>query len=109
MRRRGSGAASWAGRLRSDRVIWVRTPAGHSAEMPTFVPWSSLRNVSVSPSTPYFDVEYMALRALGTMPFIDDVLTMWPSCPLASMAGRKASMPWTVPHRLTPSIHTQSS
>src|SRR5579863_10212423 len=75
----GGGAVSGvrvAGRLRSDWKMRVRTAAGHSADMPTGVPSSSFRNVSVRPSTPYLEVEYMALLALGTMPFIDDVLTM---------------------------------
>src|SRR5438067_6285354 len=91
--------------------MFVLTAPGQSTVTPTDEPLcsSSSARVSVSATTPYLATQYEPNRGTGTRPAIDDVLTMCPPSALRSRIGRNVVTPWITPHRLTSSIHRQSS
>ncbi len=89
----------------------VATMPGHRTEALSLDPvaWRSWANDSVAAKAANFETAYGASNGAPDRPATEEVLTMCPSVPWASIRGTNARMPWRMPHRLAPSTNSKSA
>lgn len=104
-------AASDSGRLRAELVIRVATEPGTTADTVIGAPIArrSWARHSVAAWAANLETVYGPENAFVQTPAIEVVFTMCAGVPAASMRGTNARMPFRIPHRLTPSVHSKSA
>jgi hypothetical protein len=101
-------SVSEAGRFLDPRNRFVAIVPGHSAVTPMGAAMSrrSLHSTSDSAIVACLVMPYMLVAAVTEV--IEQVLTMCPCCPCASIRGTNVCTPWTTDQKLTPTVHSQS-
>ena len=90
-------------------MMFVFTMPGHTSVTPTAAPLSrrSARRPFESPTIACLVAEYGLCTGALIKPPTDDTFTTCPS-PARRMCGRNTWIPYTGPHRFTPTTHSQS-